>query len=92
MVLVLSDEEILACYRAGQPATAIGRAAGVDCRTILHRIPETEHRGRLQARWLNRPAPGVGADTIRALRARGLTWETIGTEVGPSVKMLRARA
>ncbi|WP_030222281.1 hypothetical protein [Streptomyces bikiniensis] len=92
MVLALSDEEILARYRAGQSATAIGRAAGVDCRTILRRIPEHERRGHLQAQRLNRPAPDVGADTIRALRARGLTWEAIGAEVGLSVKTVRARA
>ncbi|MFF4874425.1 hypothetical protein [Streptomyces sp. NPDC000961] len=73
MVLALSDEEILARYRAGQSATAIGRAAGVDCRTILRRIPEAERRGHLQAQRLNRPAPDVDADTIRALHARGIT-------------------
>ncbi|MFF4874220.1 hypothetical protein [Streptomyces sp. NPDC000961] len=66
MVLVLSDEEVLARYRAGQSATAIGRAAGVDCRTILRRIPEAERRGHLQAQRLNRPAPDVDADTLRA--------------------------
>ncbi|MFF5393085.1 hypothetical protein ACFY5H_33000 [Streptomyces sp. NPDC013012] len=92
MVLALSDEEILARYRAGRSATAIGREAGVDCRTILRRIPEAERRTHLQAQRLNRPAPGVGADTIRALRARGLTWEAIGTEVGLSAKTARARA
>ncbi|MFC8270133.1 hypothetical protein ACFUIZ_31125 [Streptomyces cinereoruber] len=92
MVLSLSDEEILARYRAGQSATVIGRAAGVDCRTILRRIPETERRSHLQAQRLNRPAPDVGADTIRALRARGLTWEEIGAEVGLSAKTVRARA
>ncbi|MGW4725376.1 helix-turn-helix domain-containing protein [Streptomyces sp. NPDC004291] len=92
MVLVLSDEEILARYRAGQSATAIGRAAGVDCRTILRRIPETERRTHLQAQQLNRPALDVDADTIRALRARGLTWEAIAAETGLSAKTLRARA
>ncbi|WP_432088474.1 helix-turn-helix domain-containing protein [Streptomyces sp. bgisy095] len=92
MVLALSDEEILARYRAGQSATAIGRAVGVDCRTILRRIPEAERRGHLQAQRLNRPAPNVGADTIRALRARGLTWEAIAAEVGLSAKTVRARA
>ncbi|MFC8270349.1 hypothetical protein ACFUIZ_32210 [Streptomyces cinereoruber] len=92
MVLVLSDEEILARYRAGQSATAIGRAAGVDCRTILRRIPEHERRTHLQAQRLSRPAPDVDADTIRALRARGLTWEAIGAEVGLSAKTVRARA
>ncbi|GGR48137.1 hypothetical protein GCM10010497_59390 [Streptomyces cinereoruber] len=92
MVLVLTDEEILARYRAGQSATAIGRAAGVDCRTILRRIPEHERRSHLQAQRLNRPAPDVDADTIRALRARGLTWEAIAAEVGLSAKTLRARA
>ncbi|MFJ3786329.1 hypothetical protein [Streptomyces sp. NPDC090093] len=92
MVLALSDEEILARYRAGQSATAIGRAAGVDCRTILRRIPESERRSHLQARQLYRPAPDVGADTIRALRARGLSWEAVAAEVGLSVKTVRARA
>ncbi|MYV67008.1 hypothetical protein GT043_13905 [Streptomyces sp. SID2131] len=92
MVLALSDEEILARYRAGQSATAIGRAAGVDCRTILRRIPESERRGHLQAQRLNRPALDVGADTIRALRAQGLSWEAIGAEVGLSAKTVRARA
>ncbi|MFC7979070.1 hypothetical protein ACFUT3_28005 [Streptomyces cinereoruber] len=92
MVLVLSDEEILNRYRAGQSATAIGRAAGVDCRTILRRIPEHERRSHLQAQRLNRPAPDVDADTIRALRARGLTWEAIAAETGLSAKTLRARA
>ncbi|MFI8405147.1 hypothetical protein ACIGG5_33550 [Streptomyces sp. NPDC085463] len=92
MVLVLSDEEVLARYRAGQSATAIGRAAGVDCRTILRRIPESERRSHLQARQLYRPAPDVGADTIRVLRARGLTWDAVAAEVGLSVKTVRARA
>ncbi|WP_432128074.1 helix-turn-helix domain-containing protein [Streptomyces sp. bgisy082] len=92
MVLALSDEEILARYRAGQSATAIGRAVGVDCRTILRRIPKHERRSHLQAQRLNRPAPDVGAETIRALRARGLTWEAIAAEVGLSVKTVRARA
>ncbi|MFE5899858.1 helix-turn-helix domain-containing protein [Streptomyces sp. NPDC056488] len=92
MVLALSDEEILTRYRAGQSATAIGRAVGVDCRTILRRIPEDERRGHLQAQRLNRPAPDVGADTIRALRARGMSWEAIGAEVGLSAKTARARA
>ncbi|MFC8494107.1 hypothetical protein ACFUJU_25615 [Streptomyces sp. NPDC057235] len=92
MVLALSDEEILALYRAGQSATAIGRVAGVDCRTILRRIPEAERRTHLQAQRLNRPAPDVDADTIRALRARGLSWEAIGAEVGLSAKTARARA
>ncbi|MFJ5879127.1 hypothetical protein ACIQD1_30925 [Streptomyces sp. NPDC093088] len=92
MVLVLSDEEILARYRAGQSATAIGRAAGVDCRTILRRIPESERRSHLQARQLYRPALDVNADTIRALRARGLSWEAVAAEVGLSVKTVRARA
>ncbi|MFC7924773.1 helix-turn-helix domain-containing protein [Streptomyces cinereoruber] len=92
MVLALSDEEILARYRAGQSATAIGRAAGVDCRTILRRLPEAERRGHLQAQQLNRPAPDVGADAIRALRARGMSWEAIGAEVGLSAKTARARA
>ncbi|WP_234363883.1 helix-turn-helix domain-containing protein [Streptomyces sp. WAC04657] len=92
MVLALSDEEILDRYRAGQSATAIGRAAGVDCRTILRRIPESERRTHLQAQQLNRPAPDVDADTIRALRARGLSWEAIGAEVGLSAKTVRARA
>ncbi|MFC7934127.1 hypothetical protein [Streptomyces cinereoruber] len=92
MVLALSDEEILARYRAGQSATAIGRAAGVDCRTILRRIPEHERRSHLQAQRLNRPAPDVDADTIRALRARGLTWEAIAAETGLSAKTVRARA
>ncbi|MFF4873997.1 hypothetical protein [Streptomyces sp. NPDC000961] len=92
MVLALSDEEILARYRAGQSATAIGRAAGVDCRTILRRIPDVERRGHLQAQRLNRPAPDVDADTIRALRGRGLSWEAIGAEVGLSAKTVRARA
>ncbi|MFF4874008.1 hypothetical protein [Streptomyces sp. NPDC000961] len=92
MVLALSDEEVLARYRAGQSATAIGRAAGVDCRTILRRIPESERRSHLQARQLYRPAPDVGADTIRALRARGLSWEAVAAEVGLSVKTVRARA
>ncbi|MFJ4343526.1 helix-turn-helix domain-containing protein [Streptomyces sp. NPDC088915] len=41
MVLALSDEEILVRYRAGQSATAIGHAVGVDCRTILRRITST---------------------------------------------------
>ncbi|MFC7934454.1 helix-turn-helix domain-containing protein [Streptomyces cinereoruber] len=92
MVLALSDEEILARYRAGQSATAIGRAAGVDCRTILRRIPEHERRSHLQAQRLSRPAPDVNADTIHALRARGLTWEAIAAEVGLSAKTVRARA
>ncbi|MFE5729933.1 hypothetical protein ACFQ7A_03325 [Streptomyces sp. NPDC056528] len=92
MVLALSDEEILARYRAGQSATAIGRAAGVDCRTILRRIPEAERRDHLQARRLNRPALDVGADTIRALRGRGMSWEAIAAETGLSVKTVRARA
>ncbi|MGV9690534.1 hypothetical protein ACWDUX_15625 [Streptomyces sp. NPDC003444] len=92
MVLALSDEEILARYRAGQSATAIGRAAGVDCRTILRRIPESERRTHLQARQLYRPAPDIDADTIRALRAQGLSWEAIAAEVGLSVKTVRARA
>ncbi|AVI00292.1 hypothetical protein C5L38_35165 (plasmid) [Streptomyces sp. WAC00288] len=92
MVLPFSYEEILARYRAGQSATAIGRAAGVDCRTILRRIPEDERRTHLQAQRLNRPAPDVDADTIRTLRARGLTWEEIGAEVGLSAKTVRARA
>ncbi|WP_159057857.1 helix-turn-helix domain-containing protein [Streptomyces sp. WAC04657] len=92
MVLALSDEEILARYRAGQSATSIGRAAGVDCRTILRRIPEHERRSHFQAQRLNRPAPDVDADTIRALRARGLSWEAIATRVGLSAKTVRARA
>ncbi|MFD3565933.1 hypothetical protein [Streptomyces sp. NPDC058667] len=92
MVLPLSDEEILARYRAGQSATAIGREAGVGCRTILRRIPEAERRTHLQAQRLNRPAPDVGADTIRALRARGLSWEAIAAEIGLSAKTVRARA
>ncbi|MGA4979312.1 hypothetical protein [Streptomyces cinereoruber] len=92
MVLALSDEEILARYRAGQSATAIGRAVGVDCRTILRRIPEHERRTHLQAQRLNRPAPDVDADTIRALRARGWTWEAIAAKVGLSAKTVRARA
>ncbi|MFE5896955.1 hypothetical protein ACFQ67_05980 [Streptomyces sp. NPDC056488] len=92
MVLTLSDEEILARYRAGQSATAIGREAGVDCRTILRRIPETERRDHLQAQRLNRPAPDVNAEMIRALRAQGLSWEAIGAEVGLSAKTVRARA
>ncbi|MFJ3540051.1 hypothetical protein ACIPQA_31885 [Streptomyces sp. NPDC090109] len=92
MVLALSDEEILARYRAGQSATAIGSAAGVDCRTILRRIPETERRTHLQARQLYRPAPDVDADTIRALRARGLTWDAIAAKTGLSPKTVRARA
>ncbi|MGA5874003.1 helix-turn-helix domain-containing protein [Streptomyces cinereoruber] len=92
MVLMLSDEEILTMYRAGQSATAIGHAAGVDCRTILRRIPETERRTHLQAQQLNRPAPDVDADTIRTLRARGLTWEAIAARVGLSAKTVRARA
>ncbi|WP_435191230.1 helix-turn-helix domain-containing protein [Streptomyces sp. bgisy126] len=92
MVLTLSDEEILTRYRAGQSATAIGREAGVDCRTILRRIPETERRTHLQAQRLNQPAPDVDADTIRTLRDRGLTWEVIGAEVGLSAKTVRARA
>ncbi|RSS39049.1 hypothetical protein [Streptomyces sp. WAC08241] len=57
MVLALPDEEILARYRAGQSATAMGREVGVDCRTVLRRIPEAERRGHLQAQRLNRPAP-----------------------------------
>ncbi|MFC8588442.1 hypothetical protein ACFUGD_28385 [Streptomyces sp. NPDC057217] len=92
MMLALSDEKILARYRAGQSATAIGRAAGVDCRTILRRIPESERRSHLQARQLYRPAPDVDADTIRALRAQGLSWAAIAAEVGLSVKTVRARA
>ncbi|MFF5638711.1 helix-turn-helix domain-containing protein [Streptomyces sp. NPDC012825] len=92
MTLVLSDEEILARYRAGQSATAIGREAGVDCRTILRRIPETERRTHLQAQRLNRPAPDVDADTIRALRAQGLSWEAIAAQTGLSAKTVRARA
>ncbi|WP_432112718.1 hypothetical protein [Streptomyces sp. S1] len=90
--LPIPDEEILARYRAGQSASAIGREAGVDCRTILRRIPETERRTHLQAQQLSRPAPGIGADMIRALRARGLTWEAIAAETGLSVKTVRARA
>lgn len=62
MVLALSDEETLARYRARQSATVIGRSVGVDCRTILRRIPEAEWRGHLQAQRLNRPAPDVDAD------------------------------
>ncbi|MFJ4343312.1 helix-turn-helix domain-containing protein [Streptomyces sp. NPDC088915] len=92
MMLALSDEEILARYRAGQSATAIGHAAGVDCRTILRRIPKDERRGHLQAQRLNRPAPDVNADTIRALRSRDLSWEAIAAEVGLSAKTVRARA
>ncbi|MEV7675931.1 hypothetical protein [Streptomyces sp. NPDC088752] len=92
MVLALSDEEIPARYRAGQPATAMGHAAGVDCRTVLRRIPDDERRGHLQAQRLNCPAPGVDTDTIRALRAQGLSWEAIGAEVGLSAKTVRARA
>ncbi|MFC8176908.1 hypothetical protein, partial [Streptomyces sp. NPDC057325] len=92
MVLSPSDEEILARYRAGQFATAIGRAAGVDCRTILRRIPEHERRTHLQAQRLNRPAPDVDADTTHALRACGLSWEAIGAEAGLSAKTVRARA
>ncbi|MGA5499033.1 hypothetical protein ACPCSP_32380 [Streptomyces cinereoruber] len=92
MVLALADEEILARYRAGQSATAIGHAAGVDCRTILRRIPEAERRTHLQAQRLNRPAPDIDADAIRALRARGLSWEAIAAETGLSAKTLRARA
>ncbi|MFJ4868604.1 hypothetical protein [Streptomyces sp. NPDC088757] len=92
MTLPFSDEEILERYRAGQSATAIGRAAGVDCRTILRRIPEAERRSHLQAQHLNRPAPGIDAEKIRALRARGLTWEAIASQVGLSAKTVRARA
>ncbi|MFD5110450.1 helix-turn-helix domain-containing protein [Streptomyces cinereoruber] len=92
MMLALSDEEILTRYRAGQSATVIGRAVGVDCRTILRRIPEDERRTHLQAQRLNRPAPDADADTIRTLRARGLTWEAIAARVGLSAKTVRARA
>ncbi|MFF4173782.1 hypothetical protein [Streptomyces sp. NPDC001744] len=74
MVLELSDEEILARFRAGQSTTAIGREAGVDCRTVLRRIPETERRGHLRAQQLNRPAPDVGADTIRARAQEARSW------------------
>ncbi|MFC8494059.1 hypothetical protein ACFUJU_25335 [Streptomyces sp. NPDC057235] len=64
----------------------------MDCRTILRRIPEHERRTHLQAQRLNRPAPDVEADTTHALRARGLSWEAIGAEVGLSAKTVRARA
>ncbi|MFE5729939.1 hypothetical protein ACFQ7A_03355 [Streptomyces sp. NPDC056528] len=89
-MLPLSDEEILARYRAGQSASATGLAAGVDCRTVLRRIPEAECRSHLQAQRLNRPAPDIDANTIRALRARGLSWEAIAAETGLSAKTLRA--
>ncbi|MFI1660452.1 helix-turn-helix domain-containing protein [Streptomyces sp. NPDC020472] len=92
MTLPAPDEEILARYRAGQSASAIAREAGVDCRTILRRIPEDERRTHLQARQLNRPAPGTGAESIRALRAQGLAWAAIAAETGLSVKTVRARA
>ncbi|WP_190160834.1 hypothetical protein [Streptomyces litmocidini] len=91
MRLPISDEEILARYRSGQSASAIAREIGVDCRTILRRIPEGERRTHLQARQLNRPAPGIDAESIRALRARGLTWAAIAAETGLSVKTVRAR-
>ncbi|MFC9337438.1 hypothetical protein ACFT0G_03230 [Streptomyces sp. NPDC057020] len=92
MTLPIPDEEILARYRSGQSASAIARELGVDCRTILRRIPEDERRTHLQARQLNRPAPGIDAGSIRALRAQGLTWAAIAAQVGLSVKTLRARA
>ncbi|WP_190160844.1 hypothetical protein [Streptomyces litmocidini] len=91
MALPIPDEEILTRYRAGRSASAIAREIGVDCRTILRRIPEDERRTHRQARRLNRPAPGIDARSIRALRARGLTWAAIAAEVGLSVKTLRAR-
>ncbi|MFF0561392.1 hypothetical protein [Streptomyces sp. NPDC004266] len=91
MALPVPDEEILTRYRTGQSASATARELGVDCRTILRRIPEDERRTHLQARQLNRPAPGVGADAIRALRAQGLTWAAIAAEVGLSAKTVRAR-
>ncbi|WP_435191167.1 hypothetical protein [Streptomyces sp. bgisy126] len=64
----------------------------MDCRTILRRISEDERRSRLQAQQLNRPASDVDADTIRTLRARGLSWEAISVEAGLSAKTVRARA
>lgn len=90
--LPIPDEEILARYRAGESATALAREAGVSCPTILRRIPAAEHRGHRQAQQLNRPAPHVTEDTIRALRSRGWPWEAIAVEVGLSVKTVRARA
>ncbi|MET9252664.1 hypothetical protein [Streptomyces sp. NPDC003717] len=64
---------------------------GLDGRIILRRIPEAERRTHLQAQQLNRPVPDVGADTIRALRARGLSWKAIAAEVGLWAKTVRAR-
>ncbi|SEE62289.1 hypothetical protein SAMN05428939_8196 [Streptomyces sp. TLI_105] len=92
MTLPVPDEEILARYRAGRSASAIARELGVDCRTILRRIPEDERRTHRQARRLNRPAPGIDAQSIRALRAQGLTWAAIAAETGLSVKTVRTRA
>ncbi|MFD0076150.1 hypothetical protein ACFVIY_27320 [Streptomyces sp. NPDC127166] len=64
----------------------------MDCRTILRRIPQAERRTHLQARQLNRPAPGIDAASIQALRAQGLAWAAIAAETGLSVKTVRARA
>ncbi|WP_123456654.1 hypothetical protein [Streptomyces sp. PanSC19] len=86
------DEEILARYRTGRSASAIARELGVDCRTILRRIPQAERRTHLQARQLNRPAPGIDAESVRALRAQGLTWAAIAAKTNLSVKTVRARA
>ncbi|MCZ0978746.1 hypothetical protein O1L60_04355 [Streptomyces diastatochromogenes] len=91
MTLPIPDEEILARYRSGRSASAIARELGVDCRTILRRIPQAERRTHLQALQLNRPAPGIDAASIQALRSRGLTWVAIAAEVGLSVKTVRAR-
>ncbi|MFC9399356.1 hypothetical protein ACFTWS_40600 [Streptomyces sp. NPDC057027] len=92
MTLPIPDEEILARYRTGRSASAIARELGVDGRTILRRIPQAERRTHLQARQLNRPAPGIDAESIQALRAQGLTWAAIAAETGLSVKTVRARA
>ncbi|ROQ23255.1 hypothetical protein EDD98_7707 [Streptomyces sp. PanSC19] len=91
MALLVPDQEILTRYRTGQSASAIARETGVNCRTILRRIPEDERRTHRQARQLNRPAPGIDAHSIRALRARGLTWAAIAAEAGLSVKTLHNR-
>ncbi|MFB6634867.1 helix-turn-helix domain-containing protein [Streptomyces sp. NPDC056362] len=92
MTLPISDEEILARYRTGRSASAIARELGVDCRTILRRIPEDERRTHLQAQQLNRPAAGIDAASIQALRAQGMNWAAIAAETGLSLKTVRARA
>ncbi|MEU2119454.1 hypothetical protein ABZ567_28260 [Streptomyces sp. NPDC016459] len=89
--LRIPPTEILLRYRAGESASALARAAGASCMTIVRLIPEDERRTSHQAKQAKRRAPDFTGAEIRRRRARGETVREIAAAAGLSVKTVRKR-